>query len=359
MTAVWFEDIIMANKSGNGTAKGIAHEVYDRVKNTPDEPAWMADLSAHSARNILALMLVDAVEVTAVLSAYVEKEIRKGRDMESIYADMKPCTDELQRPPDETIHQGVYRRMLHRIEEMQSRAKRAGFTAGVGHSAPHLTLTADRHLERYASWLPRPPLQPATDHGALTRKPPEATSQSDFDESLMLVGSCNAWDAEGATEQYGFISCGGGAGESALHVKVPAQGLSFQVVSATRHWKWVLYPEGKRTLQVGLRHALRARLARGQGPGPGQGPDCPSLGRDFRVKGARSPQGHAAVEVRVCLDPTGALVWLAAPGDAAEAASEADPAAGAAPEAEAAPQAAALASSGTGRWRRRAPKAGP
>mmetsp|Transcript_126454 Transcript_126454/g.224085 ORF Transcript_126454/g.224085 Transcript_126454/m.224085 type:complete len:494 (-) Transcript_126454:170-1651(-) len=73
-------------------------------------------------------------------------------------------------------------------------------------------------------------------------------SEEAMSEPLLLVGSCNGWDASAARKAHRFLALSDAKDTDQrrfrLRMLAPAAPLVFQVISAKRLWDWRVYPRG-------------------------------------------------------------------------------------------------------------------
>lgn len=123
-------------------------------------------------------------------------------------------------------------------------------------------------------------------------------------EKLLLVGSCNGWDAKVAKRNHRFIPLSNdqvdGQQRSRLRMHVPAAPFVFQIISATRFWDWRVYPSDLGNVPCGYHsRPVKARLACGEDKDSAQN-------KNFSIDGCSS----SAVVIHVLLSKhIGIRIW--------------------------------------------------
>jgi hypothetical protein len=291
---------------GGGTIGGTATLMAERMMKLPDtqKPSWMEHKSEEEISEIVAKVIMDAVETSDVVMQYMDAETARGRSFEEAYSEVKPYIEEQSKPyrgeleEEDDELKGAYTTTSSDEQLM----KTSRFDRSFREAAPHRTL--NRRVDD--EWL-----MPV--HMSQTRRierGSEASLAFDPSEPLLLIGSCNGWSLAEAKRQHTFMKVDRDptsvAQESKVRIEeVPEDGVSFQIISLRKQWEWRLYPAGNSRasckLKRGRAEGTVAQLATGKDA------DLECQGREFYV---RNTGLGCAVEIRVSItNETKIQVW--------------------------------------------------
>lgn len=292
----WFMDAVAL---GGGTVGGTATLMAERMMKMPadQQPRWMEGKTEEEVSEIVAKIIMDAIETSDVVVQFMDAETSKGRSFEDAYAEVKPYIDEQSKPytggedDEDDDLKGAY---TTSSDEPLAHTSRYGGRP-TRDAAPHQRASLMRRPDD--DWL----MPVAVSQTRREERGPEGAFAFDPSEPLVLVGSCNDWSLAEARRRHTFERVdkdpGSLAVESKVRIeKVPEEGLTFAILSLRKTWKWRIYPAGNSRssskLKRGRTDPTVAQLAQGEDA------DLESGGRDFFV---RSTGLDCPVEIRVSI----------------------------------------------------------